>query len=101
MGIKHMIINILGTGCPNCVKLEKNTKKAIEELNIEGVVDKITDIEAIMGYGVMSTPALVVDNKVICSGRVPDVEEIKTMLTEQKQENNKPASGGCSCWGKC
>ncbi len=96
-----MIISILGTGCPNCVRLEKNTREAVELLKLEALIEKITDIEAIMSYGIMSTPALVVDNKIICSGRVPDVEEIKSMLTEQKEENNKPAVGGCSCGGKC
>jgi len=95
-----MIINILGTGCPNCLKLENNTKQAVKELDLEALVNKITDVETIMGYGVMSTPALVVNNKIICSGRIPDVKEIKTMLTEQKEENDKP-TGGCSCGGRC
>ena len=98
---KKIIINILGTGCPNCIKLENNTKEAIKELNLEAVVDKITDIEAIMGYGAMGMPALVVDNKIFCSGRVPNTEEIKTLLKNQKQEDNKPANSGCSCGGKC
>ena len=98
---KRIIINILGTGCPNCAKLENNTREAVKELNLEAVVEKITDIETIVGYGIMSTPALVVDNKIICSGRVPDSEEIKTMIQEQKQENSKPVISGCSCGGKC
>lgn len=77
-----MTIKILGTGCPNCQRLEANTKQAIEELKINAQVVKITDIADIMSYGVMGTPALVVDEKVLVSGRIPDVEEIKIMLNK-------------------
>lgn len=101
-----MIIKILGSGCPNCVKLEANAKKALEELNMEAVVDKVTDIGLIMSYGVMGTPALVVDEKVLCYGRIPDVSEIKEMLSNPElnkttTENTSPKSSGCSCGGKC
>lgn len=77
-----MNIKILGTGCPNCQKLEANTKQALEELKIEAVVEKVTEIQDIMSYGVMSTPALVIDEKVEVSGRIPDVSEIKTVLSK-------------------
>jgi len=77
-----MIIKILGTGCPNCQKLEANTKQALEELKIEAKVEKVTEIQDIMSYGVMGTPALVVDEKVEVSGRIPDVSEIKTILSK-------------------
>ena len=97
---KHIIINILGAGCPNCIKLENNTNEAIKNLNLEASVEKITNIKTIMSYGAMSTPALVVNNKIVCSGRVPGVEEIKTILIEQKQENIKSASNDCSCGEK-
>jgi len=101
-----MVIKILGSGCPNCVKLEANAKKALEELNIEAVVDKVIDIGLIMNYGVMSTPAFVVDEKVLSYGRIPDVNEIKEMLSNLKlnkptAENTTPKTGGCSCGGKC
>lgn len=97
-----MIIKILGSGCPNCVKLEANAKKAVEELGIEAVIEKITDMGLIIGYGVMSTPALVLDEQVMSYGVIPGVPEIKEMLTkkESKPQNNKP-TGGCSCGGKC
>jgi len=75
-----MIIKILGTGCSNCKKLEENTRKAVEELGIEATIEKVTDIKDIMKYGVMKTPALVVDEKVKIMGRVPTSEEIKKYL---------------------
>jgi len=72
-----MKIKILGTGCPNCQKLEANTRQALEELKMEADIAKVTEIQDIMRYGVMGLPALVVDEKVKVSGRIPDVEEIK------------------------
>ncbi|OFI05932.1 hypothetical protein CLOACE_14070 [Clostridium acetireducens DSM 10703] len=75
-----MRIKILGSGCANCKKLEENTKKAIEELNIDAEVEKVTDFKDIVSYGVMKTPALVVDENVKIMGRVPSVEEIKKYL---------------------
>lgn len=77
-----MNIKILGTGCPNCQKLEANTKQALEEMKIEATVEKVTEIEKIMSYGIMGTPALVIDEKVAVSGRIPDVEEIKTIFSK-------------------
>ncbi|PRR80456.1 thioredoxin family protein [Clostridium vincentii] len=75
-----MIIKILGTGCSNCKKLEANAKKAVEELGVDATIEKVTDIKEIMKYGVMKTPAIVVDEKVKAFGRVPKVEEIKKYL---------------------
>ena len=75
-----MQIKILGTGCPNCKVLEANTKKATEELKIKVNIEKVTDITKIMEYGVMSTPALVVNKKVVSYGRVLSPEEIKKFL---------------------
>ena len=59
-----MIIKVLGSGCANCKKLEENTRKAVEELGIDATIEKVTDFKEIMAYGVMKTPALVVDEKV-------------------------------------
>lgn len=75
-----MIIKILGTGCSNCKRLEENTKKAVEELGLDATIKKVTDIKDIMKYGIMKTPALVVDEKVEVFGRVPAAEEIKKYL---------------------
>ena len=77
-----MEIKILGTGCSNCRNLEKATREAVAELNIEATVVKEEDITKIMGYGIMRTPAIVVDEKVLLYGRVPSVKEIKELLTK-------------------
>ncbi len=75
-----MIIKVLGTGCKKCKKLEANTKEALSELGIEASVEKIENMEEIMAYGVMQTPALVVDEQVKIVGKVPSVKDIKKYL---------------------
>jgi small redox-active disulfide protein 2 len=75
-----MNIKVLGSGCANCKKLEENTRKAVEELGIEATIEKVEDFKKILGYGVMKTPALVVDEKVKIMGRVAAPEEIKKYL---------------------
>lgn len=75
-----MEIKVLGTGCAKCQALEKATIKAIEESGIEATVTKVEDFIEIMKLGVMTTPALVVDGKVLVKGRVPSVSEIKEMI---------------------
>jgi len=65
-----MIIKILGSGCKNCITLGENTKRALDELGMEAEIVKVTDIKDIMSYGVMSTPALVIDEKVVSYGKV-------------------------------
>lgn len=75
-----MNIKILGSGCKNCKKLEAQTKKAVEELGVEAVIEKVEDFKKIMKYGVMQTPALVVDEEVKVSGKIPKIEEIKEYI---------------------
>jgi len=75
-----MKIKILGTGCPNCLRLEENTREALKQLGKEAAVEKVTEIADIMSYGIMSTPALVVDEAVLVVGMVPSVEELKNKL---------------------
>ena len=75
-----MVIKILGSGCANCHKLEELAAKAVTQLGIDAEIVKVTDIEDIMGYGVMSTPALVVDEQVRLAGRVPSLDEVVTIL---------------------
>ncbi|ERJ11474.1 thioredoxin family protein [Haloplasma contractile] len=75
-----MNIKILGGGCANCTKLEQNARKAVEELGIEATFEKVIEMKDIVSYGVMNTPALVVDGTVKVSGRVPKAEEIKKFL---------------------
>jgi small redox-active disulfide protein 2 len=76
-----MIVKILGPGCRNCKNLERATREALDQLGWDATVEKVEDYAAIVGYGVMSTPGLVVDEKVLVSGRVPRSEEIKQLLT--------------------
>lgn len=76
-----MIIKILGTGCRSCNKLEESTKKAVEELGIDATIEKVTDFKDIMKYGVMQTPALVVDEEVKLVGKVPSLGDLKKILT--------------------
>jgi small redox-active disulfide protein 2 len=73
-------IQILGTGCPKCKKLTENAQAAAKELGLEFELEKVSDIKEIMQFGVMMTPALVVDGKVKVVGKVPSPEEIKLML---------------------
>ncbi|WP_416197414.1 MAG: Small redox-active disulfide protein 2 [Sporanaerobacter sp.] len=75
-----MIIKILGVGCSKCEKLEKNVKKAVEELGIDATVEKVEDLKEIVSYGVMTSPALVIDGKVVFAGKVPSTKEIKKLF---------------------
>ena len=73
-------IQILGTGCPKCKKLAENTETAAKALGIECAIEKVTDINEILKFGVMLTPALVVDGQVKVAGKVPSADEIKPFL---------------------
>ena len=73
-------IQILGTGCPKCQALAANAEVAAKALGIEYTIEKVTDLSEILKFGVMMTPALVVDGMVKVVGKVPDVEAIKAML---------------------
>lgn len=75
-----MIIKILGTGCSKCKKLEANAQQAVKEMGIEATIEKVQDIQGIMEYGVMKTPALVVDEQVKVMGKVLSPEDIKKFL---------------------
>ena len=80
-----MIIKILGTGCPKCIKLEENTRKAINEAGIDATIEKVTDLDKIMDYGVMMTPALVIDEKVLASGKLLSVSDIVALIKGEKR----------------
>ena len=75
-----MKIQILGTGCPKCQKLTENAEAAAKELGVDYELEKVTDVNDIMKYGVMMTPALAVDGEVKLSGKVADSDEIKSYL---------------------
>ncbi len=79
-----MEIKVLGTGCSKCKALEKLTRDAVAELGIQAEIEKVEDIYKIMSFGVMSTPALVINQKIVVSGRVPSVSEIKDLVTKNQ-----------------
>ena len=76
-----MEIKVLGTGCAKCKMLESLTREVVAEMGIVAEIKKVEDIVNIMGYGVMQTPALVVNGRVVLSGRVPSVNELKRLLS--------------------
>ncbi len=96
-----MKLEILGTGCTRCKKLEQLTKEAVLELGIGATasVSKVEKLEDIIKYGVMLTPALAIDSKVVVAGRVPTKEEIKKFIsgTSGKQEESCGGDCGCCC----
>jgi small redox-active disulfide protein 2 len=75
-------VEILGKGCPRCKQTEKLVRMAIEELGIDAVVEKVQDINEIISRGVVSTPAVAIDGKIVVSGRIPSLEEVKKFLQQ-------------------
>jgi small redox-active disulfide protein 2 len=75
-----MKIEVLGPGCPKCHNTEENVKKALLELNKQAEVIKVTDINAMIDKGVMQTPALIIDGKIVMQGKIPTVEQIKQFI---------------------
>ena len=80
--LTKMDIKVLGTGCPKCKALEKAVVNSLSELHIQADVSKVEDIVEIMQFGVMQTPALVINGKVVLSGRLPRDQELKSLLTQ-------------------
>lgn len=78
-----MVIKILGTGCAKCKKLEENARLALNELNLDAKVEKVTELNQIMDYGVMLTPALLIDEKVMSAGKLLSVSDIKNILNKE------------------
>ena len=75
-----MVIKVLGSGCPSCKKLEANVRDAVKDLGIEATIEKVQDFQDIMAYGVMSTPALVIDEEVKAMGKVLSKDDVKKYL---------------------
>lgn len=75
-----MKIQVLGPGCPNCQKLEENVKKAVKELGIEAEIEHIYDFNKMVEMGMMMSPGLAIDDKLVSQGKIPDVEKIKEWL---------------------
>ena len=75
-----MTIKVLGSGCINCKTLEKRTIEALQDLKMEAVIEKVEDYQKIASYGIMRTPGLVIEEKVVVAGFVPPVEKLKEIL---------------------
>jgi len=75
-----MKIEVLGPGCPKCMSLEQNVKKALKELSTQADVEKVTDLQQIIQRGIMSTPALMIDGKLVFQGKNPSVAQLKQMI---------------------
>lgn len=76
-----LVIKVLGSGCPNCKKLEAITRKVIDTLSVEAKIEKVTQYDQIMQYDILSTPGLVINERVVSSGRIPSESEITTWVT--------------------
>lgn len=81
-----LTVKILGSGCPNCKKVEMIAKQAAELLSIEANFIKVTNIKDITSYNILATPGLVVNEKVVCSGRIPTQSEVTTWLVNAEME---------------
>lgn len=77
-----MVIKVLGAGCANCMRLENVTREVVNELGVSATVEHVTDYKAIMSYGVMATPGLVIDDKVVSAGRIPSKAEVTSWVTQ-------------------
>ena len=80
-----MIIKILGIGCPNCLRLEENTRTALKQLGMTAEIVKVKDMAEISNYGIMRTPGLVFDEKVVSYGKVLNVQEVAALLSKPGQ----------------
>jgi len=94
-----MVIKVLGSGCLNCKKLHQSAEEAIKELKANINLEYITDMERIIAYGVMSTPALVINERVVSQGRILSKEDIIKLI--KSNEVLEPTKGKCNCGGNC
>jgi len=78
-----MRIQILGTGCPKCIQLTEHTQRAVDELGLDCQIEKVTEIDEILAYGIMMTPGFVLDGKVMSAGKVLSVDKIKEILNAE------------------
>lgn len=81
-----MNIKILGPGCARCNQLENSTKSVLKELNLEVEIEKVSNVDEILKYPIMGTPALIINEKIKVAGRVPNKEQIKKWISEERDE---------------
>jgi len=81
-----MQIKILGPGCPNCHKVEENARSAVTNMGVDAEFEKISDYSEIQKYRILGTPGLVINEKVVCAGRIPEESEIMTWLADAQLE---------------
>lgn len=102
-----MEIKVLGSGCVKCNEMERVARAAVDSLGLDATVEHVSDFAQIMSYGVMATPALVIDGEVRLSGRVPAPADMERVLSEAASASGAPAdsapraTGGCGCGGNC
>ena len=85
-----MIIKILGTGCAKCQKLEHTTREVVKELGIDANVEEVKDIKKIMEYPILTTPGLVINEELVCFGRVPNTAEVTQFITTALVKEGEP-----------
>ncbi len=84
-----MNIKILGSGCARCHQLEKTTEEVVKELGIDATIEKVKDINKIVDYAVLTTPGLVINEKLVCAGRVPTKAELARLIGDALSEEDK------------
>ncbi|HOQ48563.1 MAG TPA: thioredoxin family protein [Candidatus Kapabacteria bacterium] len=77
-----LTIKVLGPGCAKCVRLQENVQQAVSELNIDAQIEKVTELDKIMSYGIMATPGLVINEKVVSFGKLLNVNDCKKIIEE-------------------
>ena len=87
-----MDIKILGPGCAKCHELDKRTREVVQELGLDASVEYVQDLNKIIEYGILTTPGLVVNGKMVCSGQVPSKDEINRLLTSSAADQTKSVS---------
>lgn len=96
-----MKIQVLGSGCPTCKALYELVQKTVKEMGIDQEVEYITDITKLIEEGIARSPALTIDEKVVCAGRMPSVHEIKDFLSKKQSNDDDNQPQSCSCGGCC
>jgi small redox-active disulfide protein 2 len=84
--MRMITVKVLGPGCMNCEKVEQNTRKAVTNMGLEAQISKVTDRVEMQKYGLLATPGLVINEKLVCAGRIPEESEVMTWLADAMME---------------